>query len=117
MGYNLDLSKISIDAYKEILRKQYLPPSRKILHQDIDFSFNAIQSCYITNLKGLKNALSTSQKLNAFSEKSGLSKDYLTILRREIGSLEPKTVLMKEVRNEEVLTDIKHLMEIRMRSI
>jgi replicative superfamily II helicase len=96
MGYSLDLSKISIDAYKEILKNQYLLPSRKILHQDIDSSFDAIHSCQIKNLAELKNALSTTQKLNVFSEKSGLSKDYLTILRREIGSIEPKIVLIKD---------------------
>jgi len=96
MGYSLDLSKISIDAYKEILKNQYLLPSRKILHQDIDASFDAIHSCQIKNLGELKSALSTTQKFSVFSEKSGLSKDYLIILRREIGSIEPKTALIKE---------------------
>jgi hypothetical protein len=96
MGYSLDLRKISIDAYKEILRNQYLLPSRRILHQDMDSSFDALHSCQIKNLGELKSALSTSQKLSTFSEKSGLSKDYLTILRREIVSIEPKTALIKE---------------------
>ncbi len=110
MGYSLDLSKISIDSYKEILKNQYLLPSRKILHQDIDASFNAIHSCQIRNLGELKCVLSTSQKLGAFSEKSGLSKDYLTILRREIGSIEPKTVLIKEFpeMEEKVLVSLAH---------
>lgn len=96
MGYTLDLSKISIEAYKEILKNQYLLPSRKILHQEMDYSFQAIQSCKIKNLYELKKALSTTQKLGMFAENSGLSKDYLTILRREIGSIEPKTVLIEE---------------------
>lgn len=96
MGYSLDLSKISIEAYKVILKNQYLLPSRKVLHQEMDSSFDAIHNCKMNNLVELKNALSTTQKLCAFSEKSGLSKDYLTILRREIGSIEPKAVLIKE---------------------
>jgi hypothetical protein len=96
MGYSLDLCKISINAYKEVLRNQYLLPSRKILHQDMDYSFDAIYSCKIKNLGEMKKALSTTQKLSEFSEKSGLSKDYLTILRREIGSIEPKTTLIKD---------------------
>ncbi|MCX7746574.1 MAG: DUF4332 domain-containing protein [Clostridia bacterium] len=62
----------------------------------MDSSFDAIHRCRIRNLGELKNALSTAQKLSTFSEKSGLSKDYLTILRREIGSIEPKVVLIKE---------------------
>ncbi len=96
MDYSLDLSKISIDAYKEILKNQYLLPSRKILHQDMDSSFNAIHSSQIRNLAELKNALSTTKKLGTFSEKTGLSKDYLTILRREIGSIEPKISSIKD---------------------
>jgi hypothetical protein len=32
MGYCMDLSKISVEAYKEILKNKYLLPSRKILH-------------------------------------------------------------------------------------
>ncbi len=104
MGYSPDLSKISIDAYKEILKNQYILPSRKILHQDMDSSFDAIHSCQIKNLSELKNALSTIQKLTAFSEKSGLSKDYLTILKREIGSIEPKTTLLKDFPEVDVET-------------
>ena len=106
MGYSLNLSKISICAYKEILKNQYLLPSRKMLHQDIDSSFDAIDSCKINNLGELKSSLSTPQKLSAFSEKSGLSKDYLTILRREIGSIEPKTVLLTEFSEIEEKTTV-----------
>ena len=47
MEYSLNLSKISIQSYKEILKNQYLLPSRKVLHQDIDSSFDAIHSCQI----------------------------------------------------------------------
>ena len=96
MGYSLDLKIISINAYKEILKNQYLLPSRRILHQDMDSSFDAIHSCKINNLAELKNTLSTTHKLSVFSEKSGLSIDYLTILRREIGSIEPKIALIKD---------------------
>lgn len=89
MGYSLDLRMISIDAYKEILKNQYLLPSRKILHQDMDSSFNTIHSCQIKNFAELKNALSNTQKLSAFSEKSGLSKNYLTILGGKLLEIHP----------------------------
>lgn len=109
MGYSLDLCKISIDAYKEILKNQYLLPSRKILHQDMDSCFHAMHGCQIKNLAELKKALSTPQKLSAFSEKSGLSTDYLTILRREIGSIEPKIALLKDFPEveEETITSLE----------
>lgn len=104
MGYSLDLAKISIEAYKEILKNKHLLPSRKVLNHDIDNNFDAIDSCRIKNLDELKSSLSTAKKLGMFSEKSGLSKDYLTILRREIGSIEPKTVLLTEFPEIEEIT-------------
>lgn len=96
MGYSMDLSKISIEAYKEILKNKYLLPSRKILHQDMDSRFDTIHYHNIRNLAELMSSLSTSRKLSAFAKESGLSEDYLSILRREIGSIEPKAVLIKE---------------------
>ncbi|WP_010250690.1 hypothetical protein [Acetivibrio cellulolyticus] len=47
MGYSLDLKMISIDEYKEILKNQYLLPSRKILHQDFESSFGRQQSLQV----------------------------------------------------------------------
>jgi hypothetical protein len=96
MGYAIDLSKLSMEKYKDILKNQYLLPSRKILQQDVESSFQAILSCGISNIYELKSALATAKKLSMFAEKSGLPKEYLTILRREIGSIEPKTLLLKE---------------------
>lgn len=95
MGYLINLSKVSIFRYKHILENQNLLPGRKILHQNIVSNFDAIKSCNINNLSELIFALSTAQKINSFSEKSGLSKDYLTILKREINSIQPKAVLLK----------------------
>ncbi len=68
MGYSLDLKMISMDAYKEILKNQYLLPSRKILHQDMDSSFDAINSCEIKSLGELKNALSTNGGFDCYSK-------------------------------------------------
>jgi len=39
MGYSVDLRKISIYKYKEILEDQYLLLSKKILHQNVDSNF------------------------------------------------------------------------------
>lgn len=96
MAYSIDLKKISISTYKKILENQFLLPSRKILHDNIEDNFNIIMDCEVNNLFELKSTLSTTKKLNIFSEKSGLNKDYLTILRREIGSIEPKSVNITE---------------------
>lgn len=96
MSYTLDLQNISINKYKEILRNQDLLPSRKILHEDMDAKFNVLMDAGIENLDQLRKVLSTAPKMAAFSESTRMSKDYLAILKREVGSLEPKSVLLKE---------------------
>ncbi len=92
MEYTLDLKNISLQFYKEILRNQNLLPGRRMLHVDLDARFSAIQCTGIATVFELKSALSTPGKLNGFAEKTGLSEEYLIILRREVGSLEQKPV-------------------------
>jgi len=46
----------------------------------------------IQNLAELKNNLSPANRLTAFSEKTGVTENYLTILKREMRSLEQKPV-------------------------
>lgn len=94
MPYNLDLSAISIPEYQTLLMNQNLLPGRRILLQNIEQNFVAIQKQGINNLAQLKKALSTPQKLIALAESCRISEEYLTILRRELGSLEQKPLLL-----------------------
>lgn len=96
MEYGLDLSCLSVGSYKELLRKQNLLPGRRILLQDIDRNFDIIENCGIENVLQLKKALSTSQKIASFASKHDLSEEYLMILKREIGSLEQKSVPLSD---------------------
>lgn len=96
MEYGLDLSCLSVGSYKELLRKQNLLPGRRILLQNIDRNFDIIENCGIENVLQLKKALSTSQKIVSFASKHALSEEYLMILKREIGSLEQKSVPLSD---------------------
>lgn len=96
MPYGVDLSKITIDQYKEILKKQVLLPSRKLLQSNIDETFKTIRRDGVHTLLDLKQALSTSGRMTSFSERLNIPMDYLTLLRREIGSFEPKSVRLAE---------------------
>ncbi len=95
MRYSLDLAKISMYEYKDLLLKKALLPGRIILLENIEERFNAILNLGVHNVLDLKKALATSTKLKFFSENTNISEEYLTILRREIGSLEQKSVEMK----------------------
>ena len=44
MGYNIDLSTISIDAYRTKLEKSDLLPSRMILKEDINERFKSLEN-------------------------------------------------------------------------
>lgn len=96
MGYSIELAKISITDYKELLLIQNLLPGRRILLENIEERFNIIHDSGVHNVFELKKNLSTSIKMKSFSEKTRISEEYLTILRRELGSLEQKPVKIKD---------------------
>lgn len=90
MGYYIDLLTVSIDDYRERLRNTDLLPSQKILHENMDNHFDTLKKCGITNLFELQKVLKTKKNLGEFCGKSGISEDYLTILRRDVNSFHPK---------------------------
>lgn len=92
MKYNLDLEKISVETYKTILKSQNLLPSRKILMQNIDENFAFFEQKEIQYVSQLRKNISTPQKITFFAEMSGMSVEYLSILKREINSLVQKPV-------------------------
>jgi len=92
MRYNTDLSSLGPQEYKELLKRQNLLPGRRVLLQNIDQNFEHFENEGICNVAELKKRLSTTLKLAAFAQATGVSKEYLTILKREIGSLEQKPI-------------------------
>ncbi len=67
-------------------------PSRVILKEKIDDRFKVLSKNGIEHLHHLITYLKTKQKIETFSNQSGLSIEYLTILKREAGSYLPKPV-------------------------
>ena len=94
MKYNLDIESLSVQNYKDILKKQNLLPGRRILLKNIDENFSCFEKSGIINLAQLNKSLSSPQKIAEFAAVSGISEDYLVILKREMGSLMQKPVLL-----------------------
>lgn len=90
MSYYKDLRTISINEYKELLMTMELIKSRQVLRDDIDRQFSIIQNQGIENIEQLSNALKSKKNLEEFSKNSGIDINYLTVLNREINSLQPK---------------------------
>lgn len=90
MKYDLDLSKMDIKTYQIFLKNQYLIPSRQILHEDLDKNFKIFADYGLNTLLDLKKAISTKEKLKKISSDTTISLEYLTILKRELGTFDKK---------------------------
>ncbi len=99
MKYCLNLESISVHEYKTLLIQQNLLPGRRVLLQDIDRIFAAIESRGISSVAQLTKSLSTPIRLESFAAAGDIPKEYLVILRREIGSLEQKPVPLSSFPN------------------
>lgn len=94
--YAPNLDKVPLEHYRDILKTQRLLPSRTLLGEQTDARFAAMANAGIRTLGELKKILSSTKKRAAFAETSGVPDEYLNLLRREIGSLEPKAVNLSE---------------------
>jgi len=96
MGYYIDLESISIDQYKEILKHTQLIPSWKILEENIDKNLEILKKYDIKNLNQLLIELKDKQKIDEFSQKSGLEEKYLEVLRRVVNGYKQKPNRLKD---------------------
>ena len=96
MGYTLPLEQIPLDDYAKMLRRQNLLPGRRVLQEQLDERFLLLASSGLTNLAQLSAALATPAKLASLAAKSGIPEEYLTVLRRELGSLAQKPVPLSD---------------------
>lgn len=113
--YNIDLECISTEEYKEILKKQNLLASRRILQQNLDENFVLFERYGMLNLFQLKKSLSTPLKIKSFANQSGITENYLIILKREISSLEQKPVPLSSFPNIDAAL-IKNLNDVGLRN-
>ena len=93
----MDLSKMDIQKYKTFLKGQYLIPSRQILHENIDHNFKTFENSGLKNLLDLKQAISTSGKIEKLSNETGVPAEYLNILRRELGTFDKQGVGIERI--------------------
>ena len=90
--YQIDLEKYSLQKFKKSLQSRELIPSRISLKDDLDTRFRILENCGIANLKELVERLKTKPKLEQFSQETGLSVHYLTLLKREVNSYLSKPI-------------------------
>ena len=93
-GYHLDGSAIGIDAFFSTLREGNISPGRRILLEDPGGALRSLREAGVATLADLVAALKTAKKLAATAEQTGLSREYLTILRRQAQSWFPQPVAL-----------------------
>ena len=96
MGYYIDLKRISIDQFKEILESADLIPSWMILKENIDKNLDIIKTHNIQNLDELHKKIKNKSKVQEFALQSGLPENYLSVLRRVINGYQPKPNKIKD---------------------
>ena len=84
--YHIDLSKYSLQKFKKNLLTREMIPSRVILKDKIEERFNILEANELKNLRELIDKLKTKQKIESFANLTGLSIEYLAILKREASS-------------------------------
>lgn len=94
--YYIDLERYSLQKFKLSLQKRDMIPSRVVLKEEIEERFEILNDNGIKNLKTLIDTLKTKEKIEMFSKKTGLSIDYLSILKREASSYLPKPIRLKD---------------------
>lgn len=90
MPYYLNTEKVTLHALQKRIEETDLVPSRSALLENIGEKFKKISARGIKTLADLRKELKNAKKIPAFSKKTGIDAEYLTLLRREIEGYFPK---------------------------
>lgn len=94
-NYSIDTKAFTLKKLHNLLKSKHLLPGRVMLKNNIDENFEILKNLDIKNLEDLFSVLKSKKKLVEFSEKSGISEEYLSILNREAKSYIPKPLNLK----------------------
>lgn len=97
MGYFIDAKATRLEDLKQRLQETDLIPSQEPLLGGITNAISALEKTGIHNLADLRANLKTKKSLAVLAEKSGVSKDYLVLLRRTINGFFPKPRPFKDM--------------------
>ncbi len=90
MAYGFDLSKMTLERFKKVVKEGYLIPSLRKLREGIEENFRVIETRGITRVSELGNRIANQKKADDFSEATGINIDYMTALRRLVSSYKAK---------------------------
>lgn len=95
--YSISLADFTLNEFRQMLSSVELLPGRRILQEDITARFQALAVQGISNLQDVTEATKNADGMEKLARATGLSEEYLTILRREVNSYVTKPVNLKEI--------------------
>ena len=84
--YSIDPTMISLEEFRKLTAGRNMLPGRVSLQEDMEERFDVLKGSGIENLEDLFRLLGSKPKIDNFSAQTGLSADYLVLLKREAGS-------------------------------
>jgi len=84
--YSIDPSLLSLEEFKELTANRRMLPGRVMLHEKMDERFARLKRSGMETLEDILRSLSSKSKIQSFAIQTGLSEDYLVLLKREAGS-------------------------------
>jgi hypothetical protein len=96
MAYHIDAQTVSLEDLGKRIEASDLVPSRSSLLDGIKVKLDALEQQGITTLACLRSELKNTNRLEAVSNQTGIDKQYLVLLRREIESYFPKPIALKD---------------------
>ncbi|BCY17513.1 hypothetical protein hrd7_13620 [Leptolinea sp. HRD-7] len=96
MRYCFTAEAISLTALKERILSTDLVPSREPIKTGLDDVLAKLNELGIQNLAVLRKELKDNSRLFAIAEQTGIDKDHLALLRREVESWYPKPFSLKD---------------------
>ena len=84
--YRIDAAMINLEEFRKLTASRRMLPGRVALHEKMEERFGILKSSGIENLGDLLGRLASKSKIHSFAIQTGLSADYLLLLKREAGS-------------------------------
>ena len=105
--YHINPADYTLGYLQENLLSRELIPSREPLKDGLEEIFIVLKEMEIKTIEDLLNVLKTKVKLEEFSKLSGITNEYLTLLRREVNSYLPNPVPISKFPGVSVETNSK----------
>jgi len=85
-GYSIDPDLIKLEEFRELTAGRNMLPGRVMLQEQMEERYALLKASGMEHLGQLLRFLASKSKIESYSKRTGLTTEYLTLLKREAGS-------------------------------